>query len=373
MKIPWYDLFLYRVELQSGGMVKLKRGATVLFVLTMVTTIAVAESPSAEELTALLRESLETQFQISTGLGFSRFHCDIPAGLQQPPRELTCQATDEEGDRFYYRLTSAEDRQPPSVSTSQPVSQLNPSGLAVLERPCLEFLSAFERLDWSSAYSSLSPELQTAISRNDFEASLVPVRRMLGELRNTEAKNYSSPSPGLHSIEYELASEGGDAVARFRLKFSDDEKAQIMAFLVTSRPGSELQAKLLSAVGRQVLSNVLGQQVKEIKAPLADLELIGDVVEGTAKLDGGDEAMIRVEQHQTAHDLDGNDYRFQVLEVSWLIRTHLVSTGQAPSRIDCPARKAPDGGEVECTVTLEDGSQRSITIARRGGEHRLVQ
>jgi len=338
-----------------------------------VSTVAAAEPPSAEELTALLRESLEAQFQSSTGLGFSSFHCDIPTDLQQPPKELTCEAIDEEGDHFSYRLVSAEDGQPPTVTTAQPVAQLNPAGFAVLEKPCLEFLSAFERSDWHGGYSSLSPELQNVISLSDFESSLAPLRLALGELRKTEANSYSNPSPGVHLLEYDLSSAGGDAVARFRLQFNDEEQARILAFLVTSRPGSELQATLLSAAGRQMLTPVLGQPVQEIEAPLADLKIVGDVVEGTAKLDEGGEVLIRIEQNNTAHDMDSNDYRFQVLEVSWLIRQYLVSTGEVPGEISCPSRTAPDGGEVVCTTTMEDGSQRAITIARRGGEHRLVE
>jgi len=340
--------------------------------LIFSTAVAAAEQPSPEELTATLRQSLEEQFESSTGLHFSSFQCNMEGDFR-PRMELTCDATDEEGDYFTYRLVVKDQDQPPVVKVFQPIDQLNPAGREMLERPCLAFLGAFERADWLEAYNGLSPELQGVISPAEFEASLEPIKQALGDLQDIEAKSYSSPSPGLHVLEYALTTEGGDGVARFRLQLTNDEQAQIIAFLVTARPGSALQAKLLSESGRQTLTPLLGQPVKQIKAPLSSLELLGDAVEGIAVMADGKEVPIRVEQHGTAYDLDGNDYRFQVLDVSWLIRQYLVSTGVEAAEIDCPAPTAPDGGEIECAATMEDGSRRQITIARRGGDHRLVQ
>ena len=129
-----------------------------LWTTTLFAAAAVAQ-PTAEELTATLRESLEGQFRDATGLGFTSFECDIEIA-DSPPQELTCQAVDEEGDQFFYRLVSQAGDQPVKVTTSQPVSQLNPAALEVLVAPCVEFLDAFGRSDWPTAHASLSPELQ---------------------------------------------------------------------------------------------------------------------------------------------------------------------------------------------------------------------
>lgn len=330
-----------------------------------------AEPANDEDLTRQLRTVLEEQFRASAGLGFTSFDCELKHD-SPPGREFTCRATDEEGDRFFYRITADPEGGAPSVSMSQPVGQLNAEGREKLERPGLAFIDAFERAAWRAAHQQLSAGLGADLSLENMAAMLGPLRDTLGGLETVTAETYASPSPGFHEIEYSLAAKGGDAVARFRLQFIDDEHARITAFLVTARPGSALQARLLSTMGREALAPLLGQPVDRIEGPLSDLERIGDVIEAQAVLEGGVMIPVRVAQHGTAHDLDGNDYRFQVLDVPWLIRRYLVSTGAAPNRVDCPDRTAPDGGRVDCVATLEDGSRREIGVVRQGGDHRLV-
>lgn len=351
---------------------RLKNTGLVLLVLVSLgfVTEAAAQTDSAD-MTARLRQSLEEQFRGSTGLGFASFQCDFPQG-EKPTFELTCQAVDEEGDRFSYRIIFRGEDQAPLVTTSQPIDQLGAEGRELLERPCKAFLEAFALADWPQAYSNFSEGFRGEVSLEALESMLVPIREMLGAVGAFAATTYSSPSPGQHVLEYEMDTEGGAAVARFRLQFVGDQ-AQIFAFLVTAQPGSALQARLLTESGRQTLTPLFGQAVSRIDAPLADLELFGDAVEGVAVLEDGTAIEIRVEQKSTAHDLDGNDFRFQVLDVAWLIRRYLESTGTPAAEVDCPARTAPDGGSVECVATMEDGTRRTIRIARRGGDHRLMQ
>lgn len=339
--------------------------------LFFVCAALAADPPGAAELSDQLRTTLEEQFRANTGIGFASFDCDLPQD-EMPGPELTCQAVDEDGDRFSYRIVADPEGGSPSVTTSQPVSQLLASGREKIERPCLAFLDAFERGAWSDAYQEFSTELKAGLSLADMETTLEPMREAFGDLRAVKAETYASPSPGLHQLEYSLEAGHGDGVARFQLQFIDDEHARIAAFLVTARPGSALQGRLLSATGRETLAPLLGQPVDRVEGPLADLERIGDAIEGQAVLRDGAAIPIRVEQHGTAHDLDGNDYRFQILDVPWLIRRYLVSTGAAPRRVDCPVRTAPDGGRVDCVATLEDDSERAIAIVRQGGDHRLL-
>ena len=94
------------------------------FVLISLFFLSVAPNVNSQsrsqELTESLRQSLEEQFRSSTGLGFAEFQCDLPPD-SPPGRELTCQAVDEDGDHFSYRIIFKEQRQPPSVTTTQPI------------------------------------------------------------------------------------------------------------------------------------------------------------------------------------------------------------------------------------------------------------
>jgi hypothetical protein len=344
--------------------------ALLAFLCLGCVTDTLAQTETTER-TARLRQSLEAQFRASTGLGFARFQCAFPPG-EKPAGELTCQAVDEEGDRFSYRIIFHGEDQAPTVTTSQPVDQLGAEGRELIERPCKAFLNAFERAAWPEAYANFSEGFRSEVTLEALESMLIPIRQMLGRVTSFEATSYTSPSPGQHILEYDLDTEGGAAVARFRLQFAGDQP-RIFAFLVTAQPGSALQARLLTASGRETLQPLFGQPVEQIDAPLASLEQIGDAVEGVAVLADGTNIEIRVEQRNTAHDLDGNDYRFQVLDVAWLIRRYLESTGTPPEAVECPSRTAPDGGSVECAATLQDGTRKTIRIARRGGDHRLLQ
>jgi len=350
----------------------MKVATGVLLCLVLITAAEAADALDTANLTHRIQQTLEDQFRSSTGLGFASFDCDLPEDGAQP-RELTCQAVDEEGDQFFYRIMAPEDDQEPVVTTFQPVSQLNPSGLELIERPCVAFLNAFDAGDWAEAHNELSTELQTRLTTAELGAFLGPVRQVVGELQSTIAELYTTPSADLHGVEYALKSDGGEAVARFRLRIVEGEQARIVAFLVSAKPGSQLQAELLSQSGIEVLSPLFGQSVTKIEAPLEQLELIGDSVEGLAWLDNGEDYAIRVEQHHSAYDLDGNDYRFQVLDVPWLVRRYLLASGEAPREVNCPSRLVPDGNRIDCVASLEDGSERPVSLVRAGGDYRLVK
>lgn len=349
------------------------RTALVL-ILSLASTGAVADSNVSDEsaLVTQLRTALEQQFRTSTGLGFASFDCDLsprtPLG-----QEVTCDAVDEEGDRFLYRIFSGAQDGPPTVSTSQPVSQLATEGRQVIEAPCLAFLDAFGRGVWEDAYAELSVEFSNGFSLDELKSLLRPLRDALGDLTGAKALTYATPSPGLHQLEYALDTSQGEAVARFRLRIGDGQQAHIDSFLITARPGSQLQATLLSAVGREALTPLLGQPVVRLTGPLATLERIGDTIEGQAVLEDQTAVPIWVEQHNTAHDLDPNDYRFRVLDVPFLIHRYLVSTGVESETISCPSRTAPDGGRIDCVAVLPGGTERAISVARRGGDHRLLR
>lgn len=317
-----------------------------------------------------IRAPLEQQFRDTTGLGFDRFDCDpLPPPAER--WELTCEAVDEEADRFTYHIVSDGSGEAPNVSMSQPVTQLDAAGLERIAKPCEAFIGAFDERDWQVAHAQLEADFQASFPLERIEAILLPLRNEFGRMGSTRAVLYSSPQPGVHQLEFSTDTDHGEAVGRFRLAFIDDENVRIIGFLLTAQPGSALQARLLAQQGAAAIRPFLDQPVGSLAGPFADLRRIGDAAELTATLESGATIAVRVEQTGSAHDLDANDYVFQILDAPTLVRHHLTSSGHSPQEVDCPVRAVPDGGEVGCTATLSDSSTRGFILARRGGEHRL--
>jgi hypothetical protein len=317
-----------------------------------------------------IREPLEQQFRDVTGLGFDRFDCD-PLPTPTERWELTCEAVDEEGDRFIYRIVSDGSGEAPSVSMSQPVTQLNPAGLERIAKPCEAFIDAFDERDWQVIHAQLEADFQASFPVERVEAILLPLRNEFGHIGSKRAVRYGSPQRGVHQLEFSIVTDHGEAAGRFRLAFVDDENVRIIGFLLTAQPGSELQAHLLAQQGAAAIRPFLDQSVVSLEGPFSDLRRIGDAAELSASLESGATIAVRVEQTGTTHDLDANDYVFQILDAPTLVRHQLTSSGFSPQEVDCPVRVVPDGGETGCTATLSDSSTRRFTLARRGGEHWL--
>lgn len=359
----------------SGRAKPLRRGrgmdlAAAFFLgLAGTTAMAGTDSGPASKVQEI-REPLEQQFRDATGLGFDRFDC---APLPTPAErwELSCEAVDEEGDHFTYRIVADGSGEAPSVSMSQPVTQLNPAGLERIAKPCEAFIDAFAESDWQAVHAQLQADFQASFPVERVEGILLPLRNEFGNIGLKRAVLYGSPQPGVHQLEFSIVTDHGEATGRFRLAFVDDENVRIIGFLLTSQPGSKLQAHLLAQQGATAIRPFLDQSVVSLEGPFADLRRIGDAAELSAVLESGATIAVRVEQTGTAHDLDANDYVFQILDAPTLIRHQLTSSGFSPQEVDCSVRVVPDGGEVRCTATLSDSSTRRFIIARRGGEHRL--
>jgi hypothetical protein len=331
-----------------------------------------ASNPELDGTTQKIRGYLEAQFKETTGLGFKEFHCNYPNNWPTN-RELVCEATDDESDRFIYRLIFETGQDDPRASMMQPVTQLNPSGLSVLSRPCEAFLLAFAQEDWDAVLASLSPELRNQLGLDGLREILAPLRSMFGNITESQALYYATPSPGLHQLEFSFVTELGEAVGRFRLRIDGQNNPQIVSFLLTAKPGSSLQSVLLEDIGKKVLARFFDQPIKGIEGPFDSLMYVGDNTEVSVMLQDGSSIATRIEQHGSTSDVDGNDYRFQILDAKTLIGMHLSSTFQSVKTIDCPTNVVPDGGLIDCTVTFSDGSNTILRLMRRGGEHRLVE
>jgi hypothetical protein len=330
-----------------------------------------ARDAETAEVTEGIRSELESQFRSATGLGFKAFDCEYPRGWPAS-REIPCKATDEEDDRFFYRLLRAEGQNEPRVTMRQPAEQLNPEGLEVLRRPTDAFLLAFMRNDWQAALASLAPSFESQLGLEGVRDILAPVKAEFGTIENSRATYYATPSEGLHQLDYALAVEQGDAIGRFRLRFDAGGNPQIISFLVTAEPGSRLHTRMLESTGKTVLGQFFDQPIGRLEGPLDRLAYIGDHEELLLVLVDGGSVKARVEQHGSTWDMDSNDYRFQVLDARTLIGLHLSSMGRSFASIDCPGDVAPDGGSLDCVVTDPSGSTSTVRLMRRGGEHRLV-
>lgn len=331
-----------------------------------------AHGADTAEVTASIRAHTESQFKATTGLGFVSFDCAYPNGWPGS-REILCDATDEEGDQFIYRLYFEADQREPRSSMMQPVEQLNPEGLAVLSQPSNAFMQAFARSNWNAAFDVLSPPLQQQLGRQGLRDILEPMKSQFGVVKNPVAVFYASPSEGLHQLNYSFDSDQGKAVGRFRLTIDANNSAQIVGFLVTAEPGSPLHAHLLEQSGKDILARYFDQPIVDVDGSFDQLNYIGDNVQINVVLEDGTSVAARIEQFGTSYDLDTNDFRFQVLDAVTVIGLHLASSEQAASSIDCPASVTPDGGYLDCQVTTADGTTRTLRLMRRGGQHRLAE
>lgn len=336
--------------------------------------LAVASQVNASEtaeLTEGIRGELEARFRAATGLGFKDFDCDYPRGWPGS-REIPCRATDEEDDRFFYRLMREEGQEEPRFTMKQPVDQLNPEGLAVLREPADAFLAAFVLGDWEAVRASLAPSFGAQLGVEGVRDALGPVKADFGTLGNARAEYYATPSEGLHQLDYAIAAEPGNAIGRFHLRFNAEGTPEIVSFLVTAEPGTALHAKLLESTGKAALGQFFDQPVQRLEGPLDRLAYIGDSEELRLVLADGTSVKARIEQHGSTWDMDSNDYRFQLLDARTLIGLHLASVDRSVASIDCPEDVAPDGGFLDCVVTEASGSTSTVRLMRRGGDHRLV-
>jgi len=347
--------------------------ATTLAVVTAGNPTAMADDPPSEllaQLSASMRELIEPGFEANLGFGFASFQCRVETELVAGSR-FDCDAVDMEGDAIRYTLEVDDEGMATVVLASQPAGALSESDRALLEDPCRRFLDRYAERDWSALIADLDPTLLDASPPDEIRAELLPVRDALGELRSAHAVTYARSSTGRHEMEFALDCANGPGFARFGLAI-EQNRAVITAFVVSPTPGSAVHARMLAIEGRDMVADLTGESVDHIVAPIEQLRHVGDAVEGTAVLTDGRELMIGVVQRGRTDDFDTIDYRFQVLEVSWLLKRAYAQLAEPATAVDCPARTAPDGGTMTCRVSFGSGVQRDVTVARESGDHRIV-
>lgn len=347
-----------------------------MFVVAMIaieTPALMGQGPSSDqlsELSASMRTLIEPGFEEAVGFGFATFECRVETALVSGSR-FDCDAVDLEGDRITYTLEVDDEGMASIVLASQPAGDLSQTDLEVLEPPCRRFLELYSEGDWDLLIDELDPTVLESTPPEEIRAQLAPIREALGEIRSAAPVSYGRHASGRHEMEYELVCADGSGFARFGMAV-DGEAARITAFLVSPTPGSALHARLLAIEGRDTIAGIVGQPVDRLDAPTERLHAIGDAVEGTAYLADGRELIIGVVQQGRADDFDTIDYRFQILEVSWLVMRAFTPRPQPATSVDCPTRIAPDGGTMTCEVHFESGDDLAVTVARRSGDHRIV-
>lgn len=335
--------------------------------------LARAESPPAEllaELSVAMRNLIEPQFIEAAGFGFSSFECRVETELN-PGSRFNCDAVDQKGEEISYTFEVDDDLMAAVVLASQSMEDLPEGHRARFEAPCRRFLDSYAEGDWTSLMDTLDPTLLESLSKEEIRAQLAPTRGALGELRVVIPLTYSLNVSGRHEIQYALDCANGPALARLGVILEGDG-AKIDAFTVGPSPGSTLHTKLLLIEGRDRIADTINEPVDHIDAPIDLLNSVGDAVEGTATLADGRELRIGVVQQGRPDDFDNIDYRFQILDVPWLLTRAYTSPADPATSVDCPKPVAPDGGTMTCTVDLASGQALAVTIARRSGDHRIV-
>ena len=338
------------------------------------TTSLPAQEPSREEmleqLSTTMRGLVEPSFKESVGFGFSSFTCEVDTDLG-PGSRFDCTAIDEEDEPIGYTFEVDDEGMATVVLATQLAENLTTGDRAELEPPCIRFLDLYSKADWATLISELHPALLETVSGEQVEAQLAPVREALGEIETVDLISYGRHVTGRHELEYRLQCALGPGVARLGL-FIDDDGARVAAFAVSPSPGSELHDSMMEAAGRDLIASVIGEPVARVDAPIDQLTSVGDAVEGTAWLSDGREIRIGVVRHGRTDDFDSIDYRFQVLEVRWLLMRAFAARPDPAVSVTCPTRTAPDGGTLTCRVELASGETRDVTVVRSSGDHRIV-
>lgn len=337
------------------------------FLVVAAWTVAATDIDGME---AAVRQALESELQKGYGIGFSSFACDIDEDIA-PGGRFDCQAVDESGDRMEYTIGIDDDGGASVILVSQPASQLSVADRQILEKPCTAFLDDFSAESWTELYAALDPSLREAVTVDAARAMLEPVRSVLGAVKNAELQTHAVHESGRHELVYSLDCEHNPGDARFGVVVGDDG-ARLTAFVITPAPGSPGQAVMLEHTGLDMLSGLTGEKVVRLDAPLQELREFGDAIEGTAWLEDGRDLAIRVVQSGRKDDFDPVDYRFQVLDVPWLLRHMLEAKSRTIENVDCPQRVVADGQVVSCTVVTDDGTL-VVSLRRQGGNYRVVE
>lgn len=341
---------------------------------TVATLLMVAATARAEEpdLAAEVRAVLEPALRESSGVGFVEFGCDAEPPLTAG-RRFRCDGVDTEGDRLTYVLEVDEEGQTTVVRASEPATALPAADLEALEAPCRAFLAAYQERRWSTLYGDLHPALQEAVGGTvQMVGMLEPIRSFLGGVISAEPSRHTVTLGHGQELGYDLVCANGRGEARFQLTPGDDGGWKLLAFLVTVPAGSHEQAVLVEREGRSKLSPVIGAEITGIEAPLRDLRVQGDEVEGVARLADGRAIRVGVEQHGSRDDFDPDDYRFFVLDVEFLVGRSFEARGTATESVVCGAASLEDGGRTTCTVVFAGGAAQSVVVRREGGTHRMA-
>ena len=344
--------------------------------MTAFTMMIASASPSAAQddvsaAIAELRQVLESQFRASVGIGFLSFDCDLGPEVARRGY-FFCHAVDEEGDRFRYQILMDNENPPEVALVLQPAAQLPADTRDALEPPCREFLKEYNDEAWGPLHAALHRNLQEIITLDGARERLEPVRQALGAATTVELDSYGYRTSGRHELEYRIGGRGGGGLFRCGLAFDDQGTARVIAFLVTAQPGSALQASMLRPVARQRVAELTQTSVVSIEAPLEELAEPGDVIEGTASLASGEVLAIRGEYRGDPYDFEPVDFAFQVLDIPFLVRRHFGSQNRTVVSIECPTPVAADGTSITCETVLDGDERLLVTVARRGGNHRML-
>ena len=146
----------------------------------------------------------------------------------------------------------------------------------------------------------------------------------------------------------------------------------MMAFLVQPDIGSTVHFQLLKPAAIRMLQDKLGETIRDVEFSLSGMSRLGQVSEGLAIMERGEQIAILVELAGSRFDFDVRDYKFHVVDGPWIVQHYLQEQGTPAKTVTCPHKVTPDGGSMECRALFEDGSEKRMTLRRWGSTQRLI-
>lgn len=333
-----------------------------------------AAAQAVDERVSQLREAIEVPFRLQSGIGFRDFDCDLPEAQTAPAAalEFSCEAVDEEGDRFTYRLWRERESGETRVSQWQPPEQVPEPVREPLVRAAEAFLDAFARGDWKRLAAARHPALAEGQDRAALSASLSPLRKRVGRIKGRSLQRISQPEQESFALEYRLDSAQGPLLARIQLR-EDEAGFAVSGYLIAPEDGTPLAKAMLGEQAALSLAELVGSPITELEVDVQQLVRAGDSAVGQVRLAKGPPLAVLVSRIGTRYDFDQNDYRFSILDLQWIVARHEVQNGRPQSTVQCAERIAGDGEAVLCKVIRPDASEHLYRIERRGGEHRMTE
>lgn len=312
---------------------------------------------------AALAPGLERYLHVAAG-DVAALRCDLDSP-PAPGDQFDCEAALRAGESLQLLVRVAEDELTPELVTRGPET-LEPGERARLEAPCLAWLGAHAREDWHAIIELLTPELRAESSAAALQSQFVD---LMGDVDSRTLLSHAVRGGVQDELLYRLQTSDGPWDFRCGLEGGTPDSSGIVAYLLAQTPGSPAALRSVQDSITEALAGTVGEPVQRLDIVLEGLKARGDATQGLLWIDDERSLNVRVEQKGRSDDFDNVDYHYNIIEADFLLRRALAARSIQLARIECPARTAPDGGEIVCQAEVADGTPLEVTLRRTGGIH----